>query len=495
MIRTTMITSSSSFSSPLNFQDNPSQVIMSSSSFTSDEVAGEGQGYADGGKEPTASVGSSILGSTEASIREVEEADIVLEIEAARGWTDSAPPPSVNGYGWASHEVGLVNNSSYKEFKTIIFKVSIKEEGRSSFYLDDGQPKFPFYWTEHPKKVVSRAKSSMTPEELEIVSLLDQLPRKTSSRAPIGLLSSNSLCSRVFDTSKAPRSVNPAFKIAPYSSPPTTPSTVQVEDEVSLQRGGKRKVVKDKSVCSSKKKKRKVPEGPLMAGPFDSTVHLADRLEYRLDPEENKLLHGMTTGEVVDLAYELNVRSNLCLAYAAGSAKSIIAEELEVARLDLEKAKKSNEDLTRRVEELQKMAEDERQKASVILAKARNAARQLQKVNDDLKSDLQKSAIQITDLTRERDALAATQAKMTVENKALGDDVCNERFRGFEQGIAQCHYFFKVPLDFPDFDIMKDVVNGELIALSLPETEGMPPNEIIPPNAPAEVGESAHASV
>ncbi|BAT78828.1 hypothetical protein VIGAN_02156800 [Vigna angularis var. angularis] len=446
-----MITSSSSFSSPLNFQDNPSQVIMSSSSFTSDEVAGEGQGYADGGKEPTASVGSSILGSTEASIREVEEADIVLEIEAARGWTDSAPPPSVNGYGWASHEVGLPDQLH------------------------------PNGWGYMQAFVVVCTTLALTPRK----------PERELLPPPARLIA---IPARP-DTSKAPRSVNPAFKIAPYSSPPTTPSTVQVEDEVSLQRGGKRKVVKDKSVCSSKKKKRKVPEGPLMAGPFDSTVHLADRLEYRLDPEENKLLHGMTTGEVVDLAYELNVRSNLCLAYAAGSAKSIIAEELEVARLDLEKAKKSNEDLTRRVEELQKMAEDERQKASVILAKARNAARQLQKVNDDLKSDLQKSAIQITDLTRERDALAATQAKMTVENKALGDDVCNERFRGFEQGIAQCHYFFKVPLDFPDFDIMKDVVNGELIALSLPETEGMPPNEIIPPNAPAEVGESAHASV
>ncbi|KOM58075.1 hypothetical protein LR48_Vigan11g110900 [Vigna angularis] len=434
---------------------------MSSSPFSSDEAVGEGQGYADGGKEPTTFIGSSILGSAEASDREVEEANIVLEIDTAREWRYSASPPPVNGYDWALHEVGMyapyyvtstsleyfasrVNivstakdvdsillthivsrprchlpftefqssvlrdlnvaptqlhpngwgymqafvvvctalaltprsaaflyffraipqankswvsltlvkgkqlftpfNSSYKEFKTRFFKVSIKEEGLSSFYLDDGQPKFPFYWTEHPKKVVSRAKSSMTPEELEIVSLIDQLPRKTSSRALIGLSGSNSLCSRVF---------------APYSSPSSTPSTVQVEDEASLQGGEKRKVVKDKSVSSGKKKRRKVPEGPLLAGSFDSTVDLADRLEYRLNPEEKKLFHGMTIGEVVDLAYELNVRSNLCLAYAVGSAKSIIAEEFEAALLELEKAKKSNENLTRRVEEIQKMAEDE----------------------------------------------------------------------------------------------------------------------------------------
>lgn len=46
-------------------------------------------------------------------------------------------------------------NSSYKEFKTRFFKVAIKEEGRSSFYTVDGQPRFPFYWMEHPKKIVS----------------------------------------------------------------------------------------------------------------------------------------------------------------------------------------------------------------------------------------------------------------------------------------------------------------------------------------------------
>ncbi|KOM29888.1 hypothetical protein LR48_Vigan831s000600 [Vigna angularis] len=302
----------------------------------------------------------------------------------------------------------------------------------------------------------------MTPEELEIVGILDQLPRKTSSRTLIGLLGSPTLCSRVFDifgemeknkafllmmspkeaelkkagagtsscprrsltipdrtdTSKPPRTDNPAFKITPYSSPSSTPSVVQVNDEAS-QGGEKRKAVKDKSVSSSKKKKRKVSDGPLLAGPFDSTVHLADRLEYRLNPEEKKLFHGMTTGEAVDLAYELNVRANLCLAYAAGSAKSILAEELESARLDLTKAQKSNEDLTRRVEQLQKMVEEERKKASTTLTQARSTARQLQKVNEELKSDLENGVTQITNLTKERDALASTQTKLTAENKAL----------------------------------------------------------------------------
>lgn len=73
---------------------------MSSSSFSSDEVAGEDQGYIDGGEEPATSVGSSILGSADASGREVEEADFVLEVDVVREWTESAPPPPVTGYDW-----------------------------------------------------------------------------------------------------------------------------------------------------------------------------------------------------------------------------------------------------------------------------------------------------------------------------------------------------------------------------------------------------------
>lgn len=48
----TVTTLSSSFPSPPNFQEHLFQVIMSSSPVSSDEVADEGQGYTDAGKEP-----------------------------------------------------------------------------------------------------------------------------------------------------------------------------------------------------------------------------------------------------------------------------------------------------------------------------------------------------------------------------------------------------------------------------------------------------------
>lgn len=84
------------------------------------------------------------------------------------------------------------------------------------------------------------------------------------------------------DAVKVPsRSVNPALNIAPYSSSPSaTPSVVPTRDEGSMQHGEKRKISKDKSVSS----KRRVPEGPLLAGPFDPSVHLTSRLEYNFAP-------------------------------------------------------------------------------------------------------------------------------------------------------------------------------------------------------------------
>lgn len=85
---------------------------MSSPSPSSDEVAYEGQGYADTRVESYASVGSSILGSAgkgnhEAETKDVIEEDIEVENDSSREWTDATPPPTIAGYGWAPHEVGL----------------------------------------------------------------------------------------------------------------------------------------------------------------------------------------------------------------------------------------------------------------------------------------------------------------------------------------------------------------------------------------------------
>ncbi|KOM37613.1 hypothetical protein LR48_Vigan03g099500 [Vigna angularis] len=55
-----------------------------------------------------------------------------------------------------------------------------------------------FSRTKHPMRVISWAKFAMNLDELDVLRQLNQLSRKTSSRAFIGFLGSNALCTRVF---------------------------------------------------------------------------------------------------------------------------------------------------------------------------------------------------------------------------------------------------------------------------------------------------------
>lgn len=59
----------------------------------------------------------------------------------------------------------------------------------------------------------------------------------------------------------------------------------------------------------------------------------------------------------------------------------------------------------------------------------------------------------------EKDALMGDSEKLMDENKFLGGEICNEHLLGYDNGIAQCHYFLRVPLNHPGYDIMKMLVN------------------------------------
>lgn len=67
----------------------------------------------------------------------------------------------------------------------------------------------------------------------------------------------------------------------------------------------------------------------------------------------------------------------------------------------------------------------------------------------------------------------------------MEDEFCEERQRGFEQGIAQCHYFFQSPLEHEGFDIMKILVDGQLVDISsqLPAEPVSAPDQAVPTDA------------
>jgi len=67
--------------------------------------------------------------------------------------------------------------TSYKNFKGGFFKFVVEEEGRP-FFFDGETPRFPFYWTKDPARFNVWLRSLMIDDDLEVLSVLDQLPRK-----------------------------------------------------------------------------------------------------------------------------------------------------------------------------------------------------------------------------------------------------------------------------------------------------------------------------
>lgn len=144
----------------------------------------------------------------------------------------------------------------------------------------------------------------------------------------------------------------------------------------------------------------------------------------------------MTPCESLDIAYELMARASVCLNYSAGTTKPPLVSELETTNKNLETAKEEISTLTERLEKANKLAEDERVKAAATLLESQNEVKHLQQSVDSLTLDLQQSSTQIKQVTKERDVAIADRDKATIEYSTLEDEVCEERQRGFEQGIA-----------------------------------------------------------
>jgi len=104
--------------------------------------------------------------------------------------------------GWMSL-VGQAKNSlfapyttSYKNFKGSFFKVVVEEEGRP-FFFDGETPRFPFYWTKDPTRFNVWSRSLMTNDDLEVLSILDPLPRKILTRPLVRAYLSSDKCADV----------------------------------------------------------------------------------------------------------------------------------------------------------------------------------------------------------------------------------------------------------------------------------------------------------
>ncbi|KOM37394.1 hypothetical protein LR48_Vigan03g077600 [Vigna angularis] len=367
-------------------------------------------------------------------------------------------------------------NSSYKDFKNHFFKVVPTETGYQSFSSSAQEAKFPFYWTRDPRKVLSWPKPQMTPEDLDLINQLCQLPPKSSCRVLIGFQGNKNLPSNVFDyLSKMDPSKNSTFarlfaqrggdvrkpgessSHAPSTvARPVTPRPVQqasvppppvetVADQAPPSKSppkkkGKQKAAWETSV-ESKHAKMSLPDGPPLPGLLSSNLWVAKRLHFDLFFEEK--------------------------TYAA-QKKASASAELQALQAKLDSTVKANQDLTLQLAETERMAEEDKKKASTLLAEARATQRRMQRSLDDAKLDLQKATSSNSTLTAERDSLRDQVTKLEEEVKLLGDEVVSEHVLGFDKALAQCNLLFQVPTDDPRLDVSMMVVDNKLVPIQIP---------------------------
>ncbi|KOM26287.1 hypothetical protein LR48_Vigan247s000500 [Vigna angularis] len=387
-----------------------------------------------------------------------------------------------------------------KDFKGHFFKVMPLETEYQSFFFPNKEAKFPFYWTKDRKKVISWPKPRMTPEDLDLINQLCQLPLKSSCLALIGFLGNKDLPSNVFDyLSKMDPSKSSTFARLfaqtggyirnPGGSSSRAPTTAVVPaTSLPVQKAlPPPPAVEVPSPNSPHRPADKAPQSEsIPKKSLSPNSWVAKRIHFDLFAEEKALFSGMTEEEASDMAMELAARLTMCLAYAA-QKRGLASTKLQALQEKFDVVVKSNQDLTLRLAKTERMAEEDKKKASTLYAEARATQRRMQRSLDDAKLDFQKATTSSTKLTTERDGLLAERdslqdrvTKLEADNKLLGDEVVNEHLLEFEKALAQCNLLFQVPTDDPRLDVSMMVVDEKLVPIHVP-----PPSPPAVPNVEA----------
>ncbi|QCD79543.1 hypothetical protein DEO72_LG1g3185 [Vigna unguiculata] len=79
---------------------------------------------------------------------------------------------------------------SFKHFKDDFFKVVVKEPGRSYFYTDDGNTKFPFNWTDNPWRYKDMKREELSMADEEVVDTLLKFNDKMATKGLVSVYNS-----------------------------------------------------------------------------------------------------------------------------------------------------------------------------------------------------------------------------------------------------------------------------------------------------------------
>ncbi|KOM45650.1 hypothetical protein LR48_Vigan06g095600 [Vigna angularis] len=440
---------------------------------------------------------------------------------ATKGWVSLISEP-----GNALLELYL---QSYRNFKEKVFKVSITDVGLRYFFDGEGNPRFPLYWTQDPLRFTSWPEDKMTIEELEALSVLTSLPRPISSRQLIDCLEFDDADARVFEIMGRKGSSKSWFQTIgneraevnrPGSSAghvvgqprPQVPSTGPVPvilsastdettaAEVPLVRKRKTKAV-DTTREASKKRKEVVDETerPLPQGVWDPAFTLGHKVDLNMDASEKKVFENMSEQEIADTMLEMTTRAQALawhLAYA--SDRGIVRVELEKVRTQL----KELTEVHTAWDAKQKRAEQLPKEAETLLNDTREAGLTLRKERDQMASELEQAKRAMVVLAKERNELKAEASERNELGEELKEAIMIEHTRGFRKALRQVGHLLQVSTEGVEFDVQKDVYEGQLKPLNeIPEDailEGEEDEEVVANtehNGAVDGGESAAETV
>ncbi|KOM33008.1 hypothetical protein LR48_Vigan01g256400 [Vigna angularis] len=342
---------------------------------------------------------------------------------------------------------------------------------------------------------VKELRNKMTIEELEALSVLTSLPRPFSSRQLINCLEFDDAEARVFEimgrkgsgrnwfqsigneraevsrpgSSSGHAVGQPRIQVSPTG--PTvlsvpTDETIAVEEQ--LVRKRKVKAV-DVSGVASKKQKEKAdePERPIPLGVWDSSFTLGHKVELNLDNSEKKIIENMSEQQIADAMLEMTTRAQMLAWHMA------YASDRGTLRVELEKVRAERKELIEAralCESKQKRSEQLLKEAEVLLNDARDAGRTLKKERDQMSSKLEQAKKEMAVLIRERDDLRAADVEDKELIEELKDVVVIEHTRGFRKALRQVGHLSEVSIEGIQFDIQKDVHEGQLKPLNeIPE--------------------------
>ncbi|XP_017438771.2 uncharacterized protein LOC108344788 isoform X1 [Vigna angularis] len=330
----------------------------------------------------------------------------------------------------------------------------------------------------------------MTHIELEALSVMAALSRPFSSRKIINCLEYDDMNSRVFATmgKRAPldwfAAADAKKNKGGTSALTTIKNPIHVDDEPppSPERplSRKRKAVTGGDPKASDKGNphadRDIPNGM-----WDAAFNLGHKIEFNFDLAEQKVMEKTSEQKMADNCLEFACRAAAAawnLAYA--SNRGNLVTELE--RLKTEHAK---------CEQRQKESEEMIVKGREIMENLQKYGVEMKKVKDRLAADLECSKKEneelkkrLITLTGERDALRQT----ITENQELQDEMTDaiilEHTRGFKKALRQVSYILNVCTEGVNFDIRKDVYQGELVPIDVIPAGSFPDDE--PAGTPTE---------